>query len=238
MKKNIPNAITLLNLVSGFAATVCASKGYNEYAAFLIMAGMIFDFADGLTARLLKAYSDIGKDLDSLADVVTFGVAPGAMILNLLQDTGMPLVPAFVLAALLPAVSALRLAKFNNDESQTTSFRGLATPGSAFTVVAFVIASEYSRFTFFDHLTSSAWFAGALSIFLSLMMLINVRMFSLKFSHLRFKGNEERYIFAFVSLLLLVLFRLGAPPLIMASYIIISLLSGIISRRRADTTPA
>lgn len=238
MKKNIPNTITLLNLVSGFVATVCASKGYNEYAAFLIMAGMIFDFADGLSARLLRAYSDLGKDLDSLADIVTFGVAPGAIILNMLSDAGIPLFPAFVLAALLPAASALRLAKFNNDESQATSFRGLATPASAFTVVAFVIASEYGCCDFFDHLTSSAWFAGALSVFLAVMMLINLRMFSLKFSHLRWKGNEERYVFAAVSLLLLVLFRLGAAPLIMASYIIISLVSGITDRRGTGTTSA
>lgn len=235
MKKHIPNTITLLNLVSGFAATVCASKGYNEYAAFLIMAGMIFDFTDGLSARLLRVHSGIGKDLDSLADIVTFGVAPGAMILNLLADAGIPLLPAFVLAALLPGASALRLAKFNNDDSQTTSFRGLATPASAFTVVAFVIASEYSRYYFFDILASSAWFAGCLSVFLAVMMVINVRMFSLKFSHLKWKGNEERYIFAVVSLLLFALFRLGAPPLIMASYIIISFTSGIISRRRANT---
>jgi CDP-diacylglycerol--serine O-phosphatidyltransferase len=238
MKKNIPNAITLLNLISGFAATVCASTGYTEYAAFLIIAGMIFDFADGLTARLLRAYSDVGKDLDSLADIVTFGAAPGALILNMVHDTGLPLFPAFALAALLPAASALRLAKFNNDETQSTSFRGLATPGSAFTVVAFVIASEYSRFTFFDNLTSSVWFAVSLPIFLAVMMLINLRMFSLKFSHLGWTGNEERYIFAFVSLLLLGLFRLGSLPLIMASYIIISVIPGIFSRRRADTTAA
>ena len=84
MIKHIPNTLTLLNLVSGFAATIYAIKGYNEYAAFCIMAGMILDFSDGFAARLLKAYSDIGKDLDSLADVVTFGIAPGAIVLNLL----------------------------------------------------------------------------------------------------------------------------------------------------------
>lgn len=229
--KYIPNTITLLNLIAGFAATICASEGYNSYAAFLIMAGMIFDFADGLTARLLKAYSDIGKDLDSLADVVTFGVAPGAMILNLLNDAGLHMLPSFVLAALIPAASGLRLAKFNNDITQTTSFRGLATPGSAFIIVAFVIASEYSRYLFFDILAGSAWFVGALAVFLAVMMLVNTRMFSLKFSHLRWKGNEERYIFAAASLLLLLVFRLAAPPLIMAAYIIISLVSNILSRQ-------
>ena len=88
MIRHIPNTLTLLNLVSGFAATVYAIKGYNEYATFCIMAGMVLDFSDGFAARLLKAYSDIGKDLDSLADVVTFGVAPGAIMLNLLTVRG------------------------------------------------------------------------------------------------------------------------------------------------------
>ena len=144
MTRHIPNTITLLNLASGFAATIYAIKGYNDYASFCIMAGMIFDFSDGFAARMLKAYSDIGKDLDSLADVVTFGIAPGAIVLSLLSSAGMAFIPAFAVAALIPAASALRLARFNNDTTQSTSFRGLATPASAFTVVSVVIASEYT----------------------------------------------------------------------------------------------
>ncbi|MDZ7635986.1 MAG: CDP-alcohol phosphatidyltransferase family protein [Bacteroidales bacterium] len=100
MIKHIPNTLTLLNLVSGFAATIYAIKGYNDYAAFCIMAGMILDFSDGFAARLLKAYSDIGKDLDSLADVVTFGIAPGAIVLNLLTSAGFGLsCPALAVAS-------------------------------------------------------------------------------------------------------------------------------------------
>src|SRR5512133_164163 len=98
MKKHIPNSLTLLNLVSGFIATIFASNGYIEQACFFIMAGMIFDFSDGFAARLLKAYSDIGKDLDSLADVVTFGVAPGAIMLNLLTSGGFSPVPSIAIA--------------------------------------------------------------------------------------------------------------------------------------------
>lgn len=88
MIRHIPNTLTLLNLVAGFAATLCAINGYNEYASFCIIAGMVLDFSDGFAARLLKAWSDIGKDLDSLADVVTFGVAPGAIVFNLLSAAG------------------------------------------------------------------------------------------------------------------------------------------------------
>ena len=232
MTKHVPNFITLLNLLSGFAATVLASKGYNEYAALLIIAGGLFDFCDGFAARLLKSYSDIGKELDSLADVVTFGIAPGAIILNLLTGAGMAIAPSFVLASLIPAASALRLAKFNNDATQSTSFRGLATPASAFTVIAFVIASGYGNCSVCDTLVKSPLFIGSLSVFLAVMMLVNTRMFSLKFTHLRWAGNEERYLLAGISLLLLVVFRLASPPLIMAAYILISLVFTVFRSRQ------
>jgi len=223
MKKHIPNSLTLLNLVSGFIATLFASKGYIEQACFFIMAGMLLDFSDGFAARLLKAYSDIGRDLDSLADVVTFGVAPGAVIYFLLTGSGMADLPAIALSSLIPAASALRLAKFNNDTEQSTYFKGMATPASAFTVVAFVIASRYTDRQIFDTLLGSAWFVGGLSLFLAMMMLVNTRMFSLKVSQLKYRGNEERYIFAGVSLGLLILLGLAALPLIMIFYILISL---------------
>jgi CDP-diacylglycerol--serine O-phosphatidyltransferase len=238
MTKHVPNFITLLNLLSGFAATVLASKGYNEYAALLIITGGIFDFCDGFAARLLKSYSDIGKELDSLADVVTFGIAPGAIVLNLLTGDGMAIAPAFIVACLIPAASALRLAKFNNDTTQSTSFRGLATPASAFTVISFVIAAGYGNCAVCDTLMTSSWFIAALSLFLAVMMLVNTRMFSLKFTHLRWGGNEERYLLAGISLLLLVVFRLASPPLIMAGYIGISLVFNVIRSRRKDSTAA
>ena len=233
MKRHFPNLLTLLNLVSGFVATIFASKGYIEQACFFIMAGMVFDFADGFAARLLKAYSDIGRDLDSLADIVTFGVAPGAILYFLLTGSGLHDLPAIVISSLLPAASALRLAKFNNDTEQSTSFKGMATPASAFTVVAFVIASRYTDRQIFDILAGSPWFTGTLSAFLAVMMLINTRMFSLKFSHLKYRGNEERYIFAGVTLMLLLVFRLAALPLIMVSYILISIL--FVAFRRPGT---
>jgi CDP-diacylglycerol--serine O-phosphatidyltransferase len=237
MIKHIPNTLTLLNLIAGFAATIYAINGYNEYAAFCIMTGMLLDFSDGFAARLLKAYSAIGKDLDSLADMVTFGIAPGAIVLNLLTDSGLGMAAAFAIAALIPAASALRLARFNNDTTQATSFRGLATPASAFTVISVVLASSYSDIALADTLSRSAWFISLLSLFLAVMMLINVRMFSLKLSHMRWSGNEERYIFAATSLLLIIILRMAAAPLIMAAYIVISLVSGMIRRRKHEQTP-
>jgi len=238
MIRHIPNTLTLLNLVSGFAATIYAIKGYNDYAAFCIMAGMILDFSDGFAARLLKAWSDIGKDLDSLADVVTFGIAPGAIVINLLTTAGLEFAPAFAIATLIPAASALRLAKFNNDTTQSTSFRGLATPGSAFTVVALVIASEYTGHTIFDTITGSPLFIGLLSVFLAVMMLINIRMFSLKFTSLGWKGNEERWLFAVTAVLLFIIFRLASLPMIMGAYIVISLLFNLMRRRGTPPLPS
>ncbi|MDM8002920.1 MAG: CDP-alcohol phosphatidyltransferase family protein [Bacteroidota bacterium] len=233
MIRHIPNTLTLLNLVCGFAATVLAVKGYNEYATFCIMAGMVLDFSDGFAARLLRAYSDIGKDLDSLADVVTFGIAPGAIVFNLLAAAGMTAVPSFVVAALIPAASALRLAKFNNDPGQSATFRGMATPASAFAVISVVLASSYTHSRLPDLIAGSPWFMGLLSLFLAVMMLVNLPMFSLKFSSLGWKGNEERYIFAAVSLLLLIIFRIAALPMIIAAYILISLLFPFAAGRRA-----
>ncbi len=238
MIKHIPNSITLLNLVSGFAATIYAINGYNEYAAFCIMAGALLDFSDGFAARLLKAYSDLGKDLDSLADVVTFGVAPGAIVLNLLTSGGLDSVPAFIIASLIPAASALRLAKFNNDTTQATSFRGLATPASAFTVVSVVIASAYTDYQLFDAMAGSPWFIALLSIFLAVMMLINTRMFSLKFASLGWKGNEDRWLFAAVAVLLLLILKLASLPLIMAAYIIISVIFNLLRRHGAPAGDA
>ena len=239
MTRHIPNTITLLNLLSGFAATVYAIKGYNDYAAFCIMAGMLFDFSDGLAARLLKVYSDIGKDLDSLADLVTFGIAPGAIVLNLLTNCGTGFLYAFVVAALIPAASAIRLARFNNDATQTTSFKGLATPASAFIIVSVVLASAFTDFKIYDVIVASPWLITVLSLFLAVMMNVSIKMFSLKFTSLGWNGNEERWIFAGVSLLLMVIFRVAALPMIMASYIILSLLFTLPAlRKRSPSNPS
>ncbi|MDM8003657.1 MAG: hypothetical protein QUS66_12255 [Bacteroidota bacterium] len=144
----------------------------------------------------------------------------------------MTALPAFAVAALIPAASALRLAIFNNDPGQATTFRGMATPASAFTVVSVVLASSYTDAGLPDMMAGSPWFMGSLALFLAVMMLLKVPMFSLKFSSLAWKGNEERYVFAAVSLLLLAVFRMAALPMIMAAYILISLLFPFFAGRR------
>jgi len=234
MTRYIPNTLTLLNLVCGFAATICAIKGYNDYASYCIMAGMVLDFSDGFAARLLKTYSALGKDLDSLADVVTFGIAPGAIVFSLLTSGGMTDLKAFAVALIIPAASALRLAKFNNDPGQSSSFRGMATPASAFTVVSVALAAAWTDSRIYDTMAGSPLFISLLALFLAVMMLLNARMFSLKFASLRWKGNEERYIFVAASLLLLAVFRMAALPMIMAAYILISFLFPVAAGRRTS----
>ncbi len=224
MTRHLPNTFTLINLLCGFLATIYAIIGYIDLASYCIIAGMLFDFSDGLAARLLKAYSDTGKALDNLADVVTFGIAPGAIIFHIMTVAGLPGVVAFALSAPFPVASALRLARFINDPGQAVSFRGLATPAAAFTLVSVVLPPLLTGSKNGALLAGSPWFIGFLTLFLSVMMLISLPMFSLKFTHLRYIGNEERYLFVGVSLLLLLFFRLSALPMIMAAYFILSLL--------------
>jgi CDP-diacylglycerol--serine O-phosphatidyltransferase len=157
IQKHIPNFITSLNLAAGFMAVIFAANDDLVAASYLILAAMIFDFMDGFSARLLKAYSDIGKELDSLADVVSFGVAPAMIIYKLISvrgslftagsdatfsQTGSLLLN--IIPVLMPVCAALRLAKFNIDTEQKTSFKGLPTPANALAVITVLIAANYS----------------------------------------------------------------------------------------------
>jgi len=228
MKKIIPNALTLSNLFFGFAACILASQDNIEAAAMLILCSMVFDFLDGFAARLLKAYSDLGKELDSLSDLVSFGVAPAMILFSLLSRNSLALSVMIIISALIPLASALRLARFNNDEEQKYYFKGMPTPASALVVVAIVISSVYGNSKFVSGLASNITFLTALSIFLSVMMLVNVRMLSLKFTSMKFKGNEDRFILIGLSLLSLAIFRLNALLVIITVYIILSLVMAVI----------
>lgn len=197
IKNYIPNTITCLNLVSGCVASVMALEGNLMYAVVWIMLAAVFDFFDGFAARLLKAFSPIGKELDSLADVVSFGVAPG-MILFVLLSWLAPTLPLGGLneyipywAFVIPAFSGLRLAKFNIDERQTTSFIGLPVPAHAL----FWSSLGYSIQPLLPQ-GGVALLVGlmALALVTSLLLVSEVPMFSLKIKSLAWKGNELRYI--------------------------------------------
>lgn len=236
MKKHIPNAITCCNLLSGCAATLVACHapltGNYTLALLLIVLGAVFDFFDGMTARLLHVSSPIGKELDSLADVVTFGVAPSCMVFACLQQmvNTHHLCPALPFVALLMAAfSALRLAKFNLDTRQTTSFLGLPTPANALFWGALVVGSH-------DKLLSSPWYTLAVILMVLLfcgLLVSEIPMFSLKFHNLRWADNRLRFSFLVASAASLVIGAvtggltgaIAMLPAVIGLYIVLSLLN-------------
>jgi CDP-diacylglycerol--serine O-phosphatidyltransferase len=232
--KHFPNFITSLNLTSGFIAIIFAANGHLLTASWLILAAMIFDFLDGFSARLLKAYSALGKELDSLADVVSFGVAPGLIIYYLLYSSVslnstltvnsdfLKSAILMLIAAIMPVCGAIRLAIFNLDSTQTTSFKGLPIPANALAVISIVIAGHYSQSELFSSFTGSPFLLIIFTIILSLLMVSRIPLFSLKVTNLKFRGNEGRYILAALIIINLAIFGPIAITLIIPLYIISS----------------
>ena len=223
MKKHIPNTITSLNLISGCIATYWAFCGEWNLALLFIVIGAVFDFFDGMSARLLGVSSPIGKELDSLADDITFGFAPSAIIFDFLKS-GSEHLPWHYLcyaAFIMAAFSALRLAKFNLDERQALGFIGLPTPANALFWGALLVGAG-------DWLLSSpiryyAVFAGML---ISCYLLVSeIPMFALKFKHWGWKGNEMKYLFVLSCIPLLLFLGVGGLAAVIAWYVILNLFS-------------
>lgn len=197
MKKHIPNIVTCCNLISGCIAVVFAICGVPEMALLFIILGAVFDFFDGMTARLLHVSSEIGKELDSLADDVTFGVAPASILFWYLNVIDYPTVieplrdyvPFF--AFVISAFSALRLAKFNLDTRQTTSFIGLPTPANALFWGSFIVG--FGEQMAYSSLTMPLLIVGI--VLSSWLLVAEIPMFALKFKQWSFKGNEIKYCF-------------------------------------------
>lgn len=220
----IPNTITCLNLLSGCAAIFFAfhlgedfgGLGAMEWCWIAIAAAALFDFCDGASARLLKAFSPLGKDLDSLSDLVSFGVAPAMMVLNLML--GYTATPWLCFAALLlPAFGALRLAKFNNDESQATSFKGLPIPANAIFWIgmcAWILKYGYP----------GTAIMVILILVLCAAMVGNFPMFSLKFKNFEVRENFSRYAIIFAAVLFVVCYGVAGLLWTIVLYLVISLL--------------
>lgn len=209
IRKHIPNSITCLSLASGCIACVTALEGNLFLAAIWIIIAAVFDFLDGFAARLLKAYSPMGKELDSLSDMVSFGVAPGMIVFQLLREASPFLPLEFVndyipyLAFVIPVFSALRLAKFNIDERQTTSFIGMPVPAHAL----FWSSLGYSLQPVV-HLNETLFVIVIIvsATLTSLLLVSELPMFSLKIKSLAWKGNELRYILIGCTILFVILF--------------------------------
>lgn len=195
--RHIPNTITSLNLLSGCFATIFALQGNFTTAFLCIIAGAVCDFCDGLAARALKAYSPMGKELDSLADMVTFGVAP-AMIMYRFQAEANFLV---YLPLLIAVFSGLRLAKFNIDTRQSENFIGLATPSCALICGSLIYASEIYP-ALHDFLTAESYIVPMLSLVLCYLLVCEIPMFSFKFKSLKWEENKSRFIFLSLSAIL------------------------------------
>ncbi|MCR5003394.1 MAG: CDP-diacylglycerol--serine O-phosphatidyltransferase [Bacteroidales bacterium] len=176
--KHIPNTITCLNLLCGVGGVILSLEGHVETAFLLMLAAAGFDFCDGLAARLLGAYSDIGKELDSLADMVSFGVLPSVLLYKTMSEfTDAPLAVRLI-PAILAAFSGLRLAKFNIDERQHESFIGLATPAAAMICGSLAYASLHEPWL--EAVVSNVWVVPALAIVLSLLLVSEIPMFAMK----------------------------------------------------------
>jgi CDP-diacylglycerol--serine O-phosphatidyltransferase len=221
MKKHIPNTITCLNLISGCIATYWAFQGNYELALLFIVIGAVFDFFDGMVARLLHVSSPIGKELDSLADDITFGFAPSAIVFSFLVPLTSHLSPLTpYLAFIMAAFSALRLAKFNLDERQAMGFIGLPTPANALFWGALIVGMG-------DKMTSLPYaeYAILAGIFISSWLLVaEIPMFALKFKTWEWKGNEVKFIFLITCIPLLLLLGISGLAAIIAWYVILSVI--------------
>jgi CDP-diacylglycerol---serine O-phosphatidyltransferase len=229
--RNIPNSITSLNLLCGCIAVVHASKGDLEWAAIFIWTGAFFDFFDGLSARLLKAYSPLGKELDSLADMVTFGLAPSLIVFSMMEKNyGQALyivnasADTYIIytAFLLAVFSALRLAKFNIDTRQTEQFIGLATPANAIFFSGLPFLSSIAFFG--DSITDSNVFLVLSCFIFSYLMISELPMFSLKMKNFSLKKTWPLLILLIFSAILLIIIQLAALPFIIMMYILLSFL--------------
>ncbi len=234
MKKHVPNTITSMNLFSGCIAIVMAFEGAFIWVVFWVILAAIFDFFDGMAARLLNAYSDIGKELDSLADVVSFGVAPAVVLFILLRDYTFyseslifiqPYIP--YLAFIIPVFSALRLAKFNIDERQTSSFIGLPTPANALFWISYVYGIHKSSMAN----TAILFLTMGLIVALSLLMVSEAPMFSFKFKNMKIKGNEKPLILIICAAVFVSVWGVVGLAWTVIAYIAISLTSILLNKK-------
>jgi CDP-diacylglycerol---serine O-phosphatidyltransferase len=245
IKKHIPNFLTCCNLICGCLGIIetfhfgfTFGGGYPNLilASFLVFLACIFDFLDGFAARILKVQSPIGKELDSLADVVTFGVLPGFMIYVMISNSLMPGWDSTIvgtkialIALLIPIFSALRLAKFNVDTRQSESFIGVPTPANAILIASLplIIVNNISL----SGIILNPYFLVGLSILMSYLLVAELPLFALKFKTFKWAGNEIRFVFLALSILLLAILKWLGIPIIIFLYIILSVINNVISKK-------
>ena len=245
LKRHIPNIVTLLNLFSGCIALIFAVYGNFVAAAIFVFIGIFFDFFDGLLARKLNVQSPLGIQLDSLADLVTSGVVPGVIMFKLISLTidapdysaysdswnsifhwqGFKLSVLPLIGFFITLASAYRLAKFNLDEDQQTYFKGLPVPANTLVILSLPLILEYQNSDLMNSIIINKWFLIGLTLLSCYLLNSKIKLFALKFKDWSFKDNAVRYIFLILSVVFLVILHFAAIPLIIASYVMLSLLT-------------
>lgn len=242
MKKHIPNALTLLNLLCGSIATILAIQSNFVSATLFVFLGIFFDFFDGFAARKLNVQSELGLQLDSLADMVTSGLVPGIFMYKLLALTvqsetisennwvsnsigiefNLPILP--LLGLLITLASAYRLAQFNIDEDQQTYFKGLPTPANTLLIISLPLIIEFQNSDAINAIILNKWFLIGLTFLSCYLLNSGIKLFALKFKNYSFKDNAIRYIFIILCIVLLIVLQFAAIPIIILLYIIMSVL--------------
>jgi CDP-diacylglycerol---serine O-phosphatidyltransferase len=233
-KNIIPNLLTTLNLTAGITALSFLFYGNFGAALLLILFAALFDFLDGMFARILNAQSEFGKQLDSLADAVSFGLVPGFMMFLYLEiylkiNTSWPEQISYI-GFILTVFAIYRLARFNSSENKSNNFTGLAVPAMALFISSFIwyLLNFNNAFTVW---ISQVPLLIAITVLFSVLMISRIPMFSLKFINLSFKGNELRYMFLIISTILLVIFRIFALPLVVSFYVVLSITMNLLRKK-------
>jgi len=244
IKKQIPNTITLLNLVCGCLAIISTFHKTFELTAILVILAAILDFFDGFAARMLSVHSEMGKQLDSLADMVTFGVVPGFVMYQLIIfaigsssayiGPDEPVWYLAYIALLIPVFSAYRLAKFNIDTRQSDSFIGVPTPANAL-FICFLPMLMIPEGNPIADLLLKPYVLIVICIIQSYLMIAEIPLIALKFKKFTFSGNEWRYILIMLAFILLVILKQKAVPLIIILYVILSLLQNSLSKPKISS---
>ena len=229
MKSFIPNFITLLNLFSGCVAVIFALEGNMKLTALFVFLGIFFDFFDGFIARKLNVQSDLGVQLDSLADMVTSGLVPGLVLFYLFGLAPQPhlvnseLLPYFGL--LVTLASAYRLAKFNISNNQSDVFIGLPTPANTLLIISLPLILEYQNSDVINSMILNPWFLIVLTLVSCFLLNAPIKLIALKFKTWNFKDNASRFILIILSVVLLSIFQFAGIPLIIIMYIFLSIIS-------------
>ncbi|MBR5132814.1 MAG: CDP-diacylglycerol--serine O-phosphatidyltransferase [Alistipes sp.] len=232
----LPNALTLANLVAGAIAIVFALKHQYEVSFWLIIAAAVCDFFDGFVARLLHQQSELGVQLDSLADDISFGLAPAVVMFDIYGqstsyynfDTSI-MQPLSYVVFIIAALSALRLAKFNIDTTQSSEFEGLPTPANALMLMSLAVLYANGEVSLYqEHIL-------LISIAASLLLVSPIRMFALKFKSFKWADNKLRYGFLLAALNFIIFFTAYSIVAIIVLYIVLSTLRWIFSPRKVET---